>query len=237
MNRRYTILSALTLIGAAGLPLLGCGGGSAPTSAKVLRSYYPEFALNNRWTFRVTEGGTTRTETQQVRATENHGGVTAYLRDTKNAAGKRLATEVLSLTDRYLRQHGWVSYDEEGNQEDSIRYPTPWALDLRLASGEESDQSFVLNDTLDELPVVSTFRVRVRNAGLERITVPAGTFQAAKQVVRTTITVKIGEETGPPEESTHTEWRVEGIGPIKSVDSDGVTQELTGAQVNGTTIP
>lgn len=237
MNRRYTLLTALALLGLMSLPLMGCGGSSTSGGAKELRAYYPELAVSNSWTWRVTESGATRTETLRVGGTEVNAGVTAYLLETKNATGRRLSTDVLSLTDRRLLQHGWVSYDEAGNQDSSIRYPAPWALDLKVAQGEETDQSFVLNDTLEGAPVVSTFRVRIRNAGLEPITVPAGTFQAVKQVVRTTVTTKVGDETGTPEESTHTEWRVEGLGPVKSVDSEGVVCELTGAQVNGTTIP
>lgn len=233
-----TSLALTALLGAALLSLMGCGSGTATLpSAKAMRAYFPSLTVGNRWTWRVTESGTTRQETETITGTETIGGATAYRLDQLSATNIKQGTDLLGLSDKRLLQYGFDSYTDAGVLDESIRYPTPWGIDLDIASGAESNQTFTLNSSLGELPVVSTFQIRLRHLGMERVTVPAGTFDAAKLEIRTTLTVALGGMPGTPEVTTYTEWRAEGIGPVKSTSSDGVTEELTSAQVNGSTVP
>lgn len=231
-------LALTTLLGVALLSQMGCGGSTTTLpAAKIMRAYFPSLTVGNRWTWRVTESGTTRQETEAISATEAIAGATAYRVDQLSAASTKLGTTLLGLSDKQLLQYGFDSYTDAGVLEESIRYPSPWAIDLDISSGAESNQTFTLNSSFEEIPVVSTFQIRARHLGMERVTVPAGTFDCAKLEIRTTLTVSMGGISGTPEVMTYTEWRAEGVGPVKSTSSDGATQELTSAQVNGSTVP
>lgn len=222
---------ALSVLGL--LTLSGCSGGSAPTG-KNLRSTFPEYRVGNRWRWQVkAPGEAAQVQVQTVASTETDGGLTFYRVERAPDGGTRTEADLLGLTDDRLLQFGFETYDAAGGLEDSVRYPTPWGVGIDLEPGRTSTQTFTLNDDLLGTPVVSTFRINIRHAGTERVTVPAGTFQAVRMEVTTTVRVRVGTEDQPEEVARTTEWRVEGVGPVKSRADDGTVEELVDADVNG----
>ncbi|MGC4045771.1 MAG: hypothetical protein QM758_18430 [Armatimonas sp.] len=230
--KRIDFLMCFSVLGL--LTLSGCGSSNQPPAGKNLRAYYPEFHVGDRWRWRVKRPGEAeRTEIQTVAATEIWDGFTSYRIERAPDGGRRTEADVLGLTTGRLLQFGFDTYDATGGLLDSVRYPAPWGISIDLEPGETSTQTFQLVDDINGTPVVSTFQIEVYYAGAEIVSVPAGTFPAARMNVTTTVTVRVGEEAQPPEVSHYTEWRAEGVGAVKSHDEDGTTEELAEAQVGG----
>jgi hypothetical protein len=232
MKRLSVLVGAFVVM--AALPLVGCGGGG---TTKTLRAYFPDFTMGSQWTRRVTEGESVRQEIESVTGSETLSGQTAFRLEQRDSMGKKLGASYLGLQTKAFLQFGFDSFDDAGNFESKQVFPTPWGIDLAIVPGGETNQTFVLTDTVEGDVISSKYQIRVRYQGIESVTVPAGTFAAAKMELTTTLTISVNGTPQPPEVSTTTEWRTEALGMVKSVDSEGAVYELQSAAVNGTTVP
>jgi hypothetical protein len=102
-----------------------------------------------------------------------------------------------------------------------------WPSPSQLASGQPQNDTIVMTDTAGGTNITVTSKAVVKGEGTQSVSVPAGSYSAT--VVDELETEKIA---GTPVTSEVKTWLVNGVGPVKSVMTDGSgtvdqTEQLT----------
>jgi hypothetical protein len=119
-------------------------------------------------------------------------------------------------------------------QTGSIRWSPPFLLPIQAAAGEQQTQTAQVEGT-GAFAAVKSVSGTVRLTAPEAVNVPAGTFTDVVQV--TADVTSRNAEGNIINTGTYSVVLAPGVGHIKVVTPNGVTSELTGANVGGKPIP
>src|SRR5947207_3612275 len=172
----------------------------------------PYFPLPDgaNWTYNVSDGTTSSTETRTVAGTRSFNG--AQVKIIRDQAGNK---NYFTNDDAGVRVHGALFVDPvNGNETDTYSPPVPFAARDSIigtqvpgsgsATGVQGSTTFTLNYTSASTPLA-----------IETVTVPAGTFTNAVHV-RLTINYS-----GVVNYSvTLDDWLVAGVGSVREVSTD-----------------
>jgi len=174
------------------------------------------------WTYNVSDGTTSSTETRTVAGTRSFNG--AQVKIIRDQAGNE---NYFTNDDAGVRVHGALFVDPvNGNETDTYSPPVPFAARDSVmgtqvsgsgtATGVQGSTTFTLNYTSASTPLA-----------IETVTVPAGTFSNAVHV-RLTINYS-GVVNGTPVNYSATldDWLVAGVGSVREVSTDTTSSTTT----------
>src|SRR5947207_10208823 len=174
------------------------------------------------WTYNVSDGTTSSTETRTVAGTRSFNG--AQVKIIRDQTGSE---NYFTNDDAGVRVHGALFVDPvNGNETDTYSPPVPFAARDSIigtqvsgsgtATGVQGRTTFTLNYTSASTPLA-----------IETVTVPAGTFSNAVHV-RLTINYS-GVVNGTPVNYSATldDWLVAGVGSVREVSTDTTSSTTT----------
>ena len=174
------------------------------------------------WTYNVSDGTTSSTETRTVAGTRSFNG--AQVKIIRDQAGNE---NYFTNDDAGVRVHGALFVDPvNGNETDTYSPPVPFAARDSIigtqvsgsgtATGVQGSTTFTLKYTSASTPLA-----------IETVTVPAGTFSNAVHV-RLTINYS-GVVNGTPVNYSATldDWLVAGVGSVREVSTDTTSSTTT----------
>src|SRR5213595_2530469 len=174
------------------------------------------------WTYNVSDGTTSSTETRTVAGTRSFNG--AQVKIIRDQAGNE---NYFTNDDAGVRVHGALFVDPvNGNETDTYSPPVPFAARDSIigtqvsgsgtATGVQGSTTFTLNYTSASTPLA-----------IETVTVPAGTFTNAVHL-RLTINYS-GVVDGMPVNYSATldDWLVAGVGSVREVSTDTTSSTTT----------
>ncbi|PYU53871.1 MAG: hypothetical protein DMG56_28315, partial [Acidobacteria bacterium] len=174
------------------------------------------------WTYNVSDGTTSSTETRTVAGTKSFNG--AQVKIVRDQAGNE---NYFTNDDAGVRVHGALFVDPaNGNETDTYSPPVPFAARDSIigtqvsgsgsATGVQGSDTFTLNYASGSTPLA-----------IETVTVPAGTFTNAVHV-RLTISYS-GFVDGIPVSYSATldDWLVAGVGSVREVAAETATGSTT----------
>src|SRR5438552_7550690 len=189
---------------------------SAQAAAFASAPYFP-LPDGATWTYNVSDGTTSSTETRTVAGTRSFNG--AQVKIIRDQTGSE---NYFTNDDAGVRVHGALFVDPvNGNETDTYSPPVPFAARDSVmgtqvsgsgtATGVQGSTTFTLNYTSASTPLA-----------IETVTVPAGTFTNAVHV-RLTISYS-----GVVSYSTTLDdWLVAGVGSVREVTTDPVNGPTT----------
>src|SRR5437667_8809656 len=194
---------------------------STQTAAFASAPYFP-LPDGATWTYNVSDGTTSSTETRTVAGTKSFNG--AQVKIIRDQAGNE---NYFTNDDAGVRVHGALFVDPlNGNETDTYSPPVPFAARDSIigtqvsgsgtATGVQGSTTFTLNYTSASTPLA-----------IETVTVPAGTFSNAVHV-RLTINYS-GVVNGTPVNYSATldDWLVAGVGSVREVSTDTTSSTTT----------
>jgi hypothetical protein len=241
-------------LAAAGLVLSGCGGssGSNPpaggtskpasaqspgsggsTSAASANSVPFPVGVGDSWTYSTSDAaGTTGTVVNKMTAvTPVSGGQQVTMADTITSAGSTTSNSAYYV----FHSDGSItlpfSQFNTGSSTSSVKLLSgtlEWPSASALASGQSSNSTLQIQFSTNGQTENVTADITVKGAGMQSVTVPAGSYDAT--VVNMTMSETVE---GIPVSDTVTTWLAPGVGPVKSqvvIDENG-TSVTAGTQV------
>src|SRR5438876_4498929 len=174
------------------------------------------------WTYNVSDGTTSSTETRTVAGTKSFNG--AQVKIVRDQAGNE---NYFTNDDAGVRFHGGLFVDPvNGNETDTYSPPVPFASRDSIigtpvpgsgsVTGVQGSTTFTLSYTSASTPLA-----------IETVTVPAGTFTNAVHL-RLTISYS-GVVNGIPVSfsTTYDDWLVAGVGTVSEVAANSATGTTT----------
>ena len=169
------------------------------------------------WTYNVSDGTTSSTETRTVAGTRSFNG--AQVKIIRDQAGNE---NYFTNDDAGVRVHGALFVDPvNGNETDTYSPPVPFAARDSIigtqvpgsgsATGVQGSTTFTLNYTSASTPLA-----------IETVTVPAGTFTNA---VHVRLTINYSGVVNYS--ATLDDWLVAGVGSVREVSTDTTSSTTT----------
>src|SRR5438552_15785337 len=204
---------------------------SAQVAAFASAPYFP-LPDGATWTYNVSDGTTSSTETRTVAGTRSFNG--AQVEIVRDQAGNE---NCFANDDAGVRFHGGFFVDPVyGNETDTYSPPVPFAARDSIigtpvsgsgsATGVQGGTTITLSYTSASTPLA-----------IETVTVPAGTFTNAVHL-RLTINYS-GVVNGIPVSvsTTYDNWLVAGVGTVREVEANTATPTTTTFELQSYNVP